>query len=147
MENAKFVAKLICQCDDTLLPCRRERSLVVVVWEECIFGGRETCGRCRTIKILHETWGFPSGSDCRESVCNVGDSRSIPGSGKSPGEGNGYPLQYSCLENSMVRGAWQGIQPLESQRVKHDLVTNTFHFHFEGRRSISFLILHFVTDK
>ena len=48
---------------------------------------------------------FPD-SDGKESACNVGDLSSIPGSGKPPGEGNGYPLQYSCLENSMDRGAW-----------------------------------------
>ena len=42
-------------------------------------------------------------------VHNAGDPGSIPGLGRSPGEGNGYPLQYSCLENSMDRGAWQAI--------------------------------------
>ena len=47
------------------------------------------------------------GSDGKESVCNVGDPHLIPGSGRSPGEGTGYPLQYSCLENSMDKGAWQ----------------------------------------
>ena len=51
--------------------------------------------------------GFPSGSDGKESACNEGDLGSIPGSGISPGEGNSYPLQYSGLENSMDRGAWQ----------------------------------------
>ena len=50
--------------------------------------------------------GFPSGLSGKESTCNVGDLDLIPGLGKSPGEGNGYPLQYSCLENSMDRGAW-----------------------------------------
>ena len=45
--------------------------------------------------------------DGKESACNVGDTGSIPGSGRSPGEGNGYPLQYSCLENSMERGTWR----------------------------------------
>ena len=45
-------------------------------------------------------------SDGKESACNAGDSGLIPGSGRSPGEGNGNPLQYSCLENSMDRGAW-----------------------------------------
>ena len=45
----------------------------------------------------------PGGSDCKESVCNAGDPGSIPGSGRSPGEGNGDPLQYSCLENPMGR--------------------------------------------
>ena len=50
---------------------------------------------------------FPSGSDNKESACNAGDPGSIPGSERSPGEGNGNPLHYSCLENSMDRGAWQ----------------------------------------
>ena len=49
---------------------------------------------------------FPSGSDGKASACNVGNLGSIPGSGRSPGEGNGNPLQYSCLENSMDGGAW-----------------------------------------
>ena len=49
---------------------------------------------------------FPGGSDNKESACNVGDPGSIPGSEKSPGEGNNYPLQYSCLENSRDRGNW-----------------------------------------
>ena len=52
------------------------------------------------------TRGFPGGSEGKESACNVGDLGSIPGSGRSPGEGNGNPLQYCCLENSMDRGAW-----------------------------------------
>ena len=45
------------------------------------------------------------GSDSKESTCSAGDPGSIPGSGRSPGEGNGYPLQNSCLENSVDRGA------------------------------------------
>ena len=50
---------------------------------------------------------FPGGSDSKESACHAGDPGSIPGLRRSPGEGNGNPLQYSCLENSMDRGAWQ----------------------------------------
>ena len=50
--------------------------------------------------------GFLGGSDSKESACNAGDPGSIPGLGRFPGEGNGYPLQYSCLENSMDTGAW-----------------------------------------
>ena len=50
--------------------------------------------------------GFSGGSDGKESACNAGDTGVIPGSGISPREGNGNPLQYSCLENSMDRGAW-----------------------------------------
>ena len=50
--------------------------------------------------------GFRGGSDGKVSACYAGDLGSIPGLGKSPGEGNGNPLQYSCLENSMDGGAW-----------------------------------------
>ena len=50
--------------------------------------------------------GFPGDSDGKESACNAGDPGSTPGLGRSPGEGNGYPLQYFCLENSMDKGAW-----------------------------------------
>ena len=50
--------------------------------------------------------GFPGGSDDKESACNKGDLSLIPGSGRSPGEGNGNPLQYSCLGNRMDKGAW-----------------------------------------
>ena len=55
--------------------------------------------------IIH--FGFPGGTDGTESACDVGDLGLIAGWGRSPGEGNGYPLQYSCLENSMDRGAWR----------------------------------------
>ena len=50
--------------------------------------------------------GFPGGSEVKASACNEGDLDSIPGSGRSPGEGNGNPLQYFCLENPVDRGAW-----------------------------------------
>ena len=53
--------------------------------------------------------GFPGGSDGKESACNAGDPGLIPGLRQTPGEGNGNPLQYSCLENSMDKGAWQTI--------------------------------------
>ena len=58
------------------------------------------------IDTIHD-WGFPGGSDGKESACNVGDLGSIPGLGRSPAEGKVYPLQYSCLENSMDGRAWQ----------------------------------------
>ena len=61
--------------------------------------------------------GFPGGSDSKESACNAGDTDSIPRLGRSPGEGNGNPLQYSCLENPMDRGAGQAAW---GHRVRHD---------------------------
>ena len=66
--------------------------------------------------------GFPHSSVGKESACNTGDLGSIPGLGRSPGEGNGNPLQYSCLENPMDRGAWRAIV-LGVVRVGHGLAT------------------------
>ena len=60
----------------------------------------------KNIKILTSEMGFPGGSDGEASVCNAGDQGSIPGSGRSPQEGHGNSLHYSCLENPMDRGAW-----------------------------------------
>ena len=80
--------------------------------------------------------GFPGGSG-KELVCGAGDSGSIPGLGRSPGEGNGNPLQYSCLENSMDRGVWQA--------TVHGVAkswTQLSEFHFE--HSGYFLLAHVV---
>ena len=74
---------------------------------------------------MQVVWNFPSGSDSKESACNAGDLGLIPGSRRYPGKGNGNPLQHSCLENSMDRGAWQATVQ-GSQRVGHDWVTNTY---------------------
>ena len=61
----------------------------------------------RTGKVIWEEWPSLVTQTVKNLPANAGDPGSIPGSGKSPGEGNGYPLQYSCLENSMDREAWQ----------------------------------------
>ena len=66
--------------------------------------------------------GFHGGSNSKESTCNAGDLGLIPRLGRSPGEGNGNPLQYSCLENSMDRGAWRATVHGVA-RVGHDLAT------------------------
>ena len=63
--------------------------------------------------------GFPGGSDSKESACSKGDLGLIPGSGRSPGEGNGNPLQYSCLENPMDIGAWWAAVH-RAARVEHE---------------------------
>ena len=64
-------------------------------------------GRSVLGKPKNHFGGFPGGSDGKESACNAGDLSPILGMGRSPREGNGNPLQYSCLENSMDREAWQ----------------------------------------
>ena len=66
--------------------------------------------------------GFPYSSVSKESTCNAGDPGLIPGSGRSPGEGNSNPLQYSCLENPLHRGAWQATVHGVA-RIGYDLAT------------------------
>ena len=75
---------------------------------------------------------FPHSSVGKESACNAGDMGSIPGLGRSPGEGNGYPLQYSCLENIMNRGAWQGTVhgAAKLEMTDFHLVTSELNFFF-----------------
>ena len=63
---------------------------------------------------------FPGGSDGKASLYNAGDLGSILGSGRFPGEGNGNPLEDSCLENPMDGGAWYRLLSMGSQRVRHD---------------------------
>ena len=65
-------------------------------------------------------WSFPGGSDSEQSACNAADPDSVPGSGRSPGEGNGYLPQYSYLENPMDRGARWAMGPWDSPKVGHD---------------------------
>ena len=73
---------------------------------------------CFTVCLI---LGFSGGSDGIESACSEGYLGSVPGSGRSPGEGNGNPLQCSCLGNPRDRGAWQATV-LENTRVRHDLL-------------------------
>ena len=73
----------------------------------------------------HECCCFPGVSNSKESAYSAGDSGSIPGLGKSPGEGNGYALQYSCLENSMdTGGCWATVHVVT--RVRHDWAPSTY---------------------
>ena len=70
--------------------------------------------------------GFPGGSAAKNPPAYTGDMGSVPGLGRSPGDGNGNPLQYSCLENSMDRGAWQATVHGVT-RVGHNLATKPNH--------------------
>ena len=72
--------------------------------------------------------GFPDDSDSKESACNVGGLGSIPGLGRSPGEGNGYPLQYSCLGNPMDRGTWQATGGCKESETTDRLTLSLFFF-------------------
>ena len=72
----------------------------------------------------HVGEGFSGGSDGKETACNVGDWGSVPGLGRSPREGKGYPLQYSCRENPHGQKQPGGLQSIRSQRVGHDWMTN-----------------------
>ena len=76
----------------------------------CMGGvGQMSVGKVFVLNSFVCLMGFPGGSDSKESTCNVGDLDLIPGLGRSPGGGQVNPLQYSCLENPMDRGAWQAM--------------------------------------
>ena len=92
----------------------------------------------KSLILMHNRWkefwgsihvlyrGFPGGSEVKASAWNAGDLGSTPESGRSPGEGNGNTLQYSCLENPMGEEPG-GLQPMGSQRVGHDGATSLTH--------------------
>ena len=78
-----------------------------------------------------QVWGFPGGSEVKASACNAGDLGSIPGSVRSPGEGNGNPLQYSCLENPMDGGA-MGYSPRGRKESDMTKRLSQVYFHFQS---------------
>ena len=85
----------------------------------------------------HHPKTFPGGSDGKESVCNTGDPGLIPGSRRTLGEGNSNPLQYSCLETPMDRGAWQATHLWSHKESGMTGVTNTPHFTLKSQHSTS----------
>ena len=87
-------------------------------------------GRVWQVLTTPKKRGFPGGSDGQESACNAGGPSSIPRSGRSPGEGNGSPLLYACLEHPTDRGAWWGMLP---RAAESDMAEATAHQKREGR--------------
>ena len=106
------------------ISCKCDKKVVVPILvsdkvdfkTKCIIRNKErhsinTQGKDITFVNIHApNMGFPGSSAGKESACNARDPSLIPGSGKSLGEGTGCPLQYSCLENPIERGAWQAIE-------------------------------------
>ena len=94
-------------------------------------------------------WGCPHSSVGKESASNAGDLGSIPGSGRSPGEGNGNPLQCSCLENPMDRGGWQATVHGVT-RVRHDLVTthnSAYPQTAHGKEAVQVISDHYIASE
>ena len=79
---------------------------------------QKKCLRTQQSAVCSLLWGFPSGSGSKESVCNARDPGLIPGSGRSPGEGTGFPLWYPCLRSMAGYSPW-------ARRVGHNWATNT----------------------
>ena len=95
--------------------------------------------------------GFPGGSEVKASACNAGELGSIPGSGRSPGEGNGNPLQYSCLENPMDRGVWwatvHGVAQSQMRLSDLTFINNSKMLDWQRHQSLSCAIFHFAQEK
>ena len=108
-------------------PFYKEKSFQLNHW--CVtFGWLNTSFALLVIKWIPTLFGgFPHSLVGKESACNIGDPGLNPGSGRSPGEGNGNPLQYSCLENPMDRGAWQATVHRVA-RVRHRLASKPLYF-------------------
>ena len=85
---------------------QRQRAEVIYSDTACVIIYLKIFQRNRQHVVCMCNLGFPNGSDSKESACSAKDLGLILGSGRSPGEGNGYPLQYSCLGNPMDREAW-----------------------------------------
>ena len=118
--------------------CFESSDLVMAYWKTCAFAKYLECFVTFLLLIssfISYIWriyskhiGFSGGSDGKAYACNVRDPGSIPGLGRSPGEGNGNPLQYSCLENPIPVSSGR-LQSIGSQRVRHNWATSlSFHF-------------------
>ena len=92
---------------DSVWPHRRQPTWLPCPWDFPVKNSGVGCHFTHTHTHTHQ--GFPGGSEVKASARNAGDLGSIPGSGRSPGEENGNPLQHSCLENPMDGGAWWAI--------------------------------------
>ena len=93
-------------------------------------GGLPSMGSHRVRHDWSDLAAAAGGLEGKASACDAGDPGSIPGSGRSPGEGNGNPLQYSCLENPMDGGAWcAAVHGVAKSRTRLSDFTFTFHFH------------------
>ena len=93
-----------CNTESLISSCNAKKSQMTLLWKSNF----KMCWVLNNYIIpMLVTWGFPCSSVGKEYACNAGYLGSLPGWGRPPREGNGYPLQYSCLENPMDREAWR----------------------------------------
>ena len=114
--------------------------IVCRIFDNCHSNWCEVISHCSfDLHFSYNEWGFPGGLEVKVSACNAGDLGSIPGSGRSPGEGNGNPLQYSCLENPMDgRVWWATVHGVAKSRIRLSHFTS---LHFNRSRSAVVLFL------
>ena len=93
-------------------------------------------------------WGPPGSSDSKESACNAGDPGSIPGLGRPPGEGNSYPFQSSCMENSMERGDWWAtVHRVTKIQIQLSNSHSHFTFHFHRLKPVPHQRIHVCSTR
>ena len=106
-----LVLPIFVDCSSLLLHDIPWHVYIIIAWTVSLLMDIWAVSSLELLKIIccYKYWGFPGGLEVKASAWNVGDPGSIPGSGRSPGEGNDNPLQYSCLGNPMDRGAWRAM--------------------------------------
>ena len=124
--NSSFSVKSLKCVTITLSQKKKKKASLFLLYSHCHHTHNTSDTRHVAFSPYYAILCFPGSSVSKESSCNAGDAGSIPGLGRSPGEGNSYPLQYSSLKNSMYRGAWQATVHRVSKSWRWP---SGFHFH------------------
>ena len=110
--------------------------------------GTQEQGQLQGLGVCVAALDFPGGSDGKDSACNAGDMRSVPGLGRFPGEGNGYPLHCYCLENSMDKGVWRAtVHEVKELNITERLTLSLSQVPMLSRAHVWFSVLKFLNRR